>query len=379
MGGVPFRRIDDPQRLRRLLEAVLVLESDISLPRLLEHLTEAARTLVSARYGALGVLDPDGTGLSEFITVGMDDETRARIGPPPQGRGVLGLLVADPKPLRLADVTRHPDSFGFPPGHPPMRTFLGVPIRVRDTVFGNLYLTEKLDGEEFDEDDQDVVSSLAMAAGIAIDNARLHEEIAELRLWEDRDRIARSLHDEVIQRLFATALGLQGTARRANDAGTRERLAAAVDDLDDTIRRIRTTIFNLEADTREGAGLRARVVALTDEMAGVLGFDPEVTFAGTVDTLVTDDVAEELLPALREALSNVARHADATKVRVELSVEDGAAVLEVVDNGRGLGAGARPGGRGMGNMAARAERLGGSLQAEPGPDGGTRLVWQVPV
>ena len=375
---MPFRRIEDPEQLHRLFEAVLLLESDIGLPQLLEHVTQAACSLASARYGALGVLDAAGHGLTEFVTVGVDDETRQAIGAPPQGRGILGLLVLDPKTLRLADLRTHPDSFGFPPGHPSMRSFLGVPIRVRDRVFGNLYLTEKIGADEFSEDDEFLVSALAVAASIAIDNARLHDEVADVRLWEDRDRIARSLHDEVIQRLFATALSLQGTVRLAESPDVGGRIQSAVDELDDTIRRIRSTIFNLEAGQHESAGMRARVVALSTEMSHVLGFDPEVTFDGPIDSSVPDDVAEELLSTLREALSNVARHAEATNARVRLSVGD-SVVLEVRDNGRGLSAGVRSGGRGMGNMSARAERLGGVLTAEPAPGGGTRVVWQVPI
>jgi len=373
---VPFADIEDPARLRRLLQAVLLLESDLALPALLQHIVEEACALVDARYGALGVLDPQG-GLSEFLTVGIDEETRRRLGPNPEGHGVLGLLILDPRPLRLADVAQHPDSVGFPPGHPKMTSFLGVPIQARDRVFGNLYLTDKQTAPEFSEDDEQVLTALAVAAGVAIDNARLHSEVAELQLWEDRDRIARALHDEVIQRLFATALSLQGTVRLAEQAEVAKRVQGAVDDLDDTIRRIRTTIFNLEARPTDAGTPRAQLLALAVEMAEPLGFEPPVVFTGPVDSAVTDDLLTDLLPTLREALSNVARHAGASSAQVEVTVTDRVA-LRVTDDGAGLPA-SRRAGMGLANMVARAERRGGRFTAEAIPSGGTRVTWEVPL
>src|SRR3954462_7359047 len=167
---------------------------------MLDRIIRAAVDLVDARYGALGVLDETGTRLAQFITVGIDDEARARIGNVPEGHGILGLLIVEPTPIRLPDLREHPDSFGFPPNHPPMRSFLGVPIRVRDTVFGNLYLTDKRTAEVFSDVDEELVVGLAAAAGVAIENARLHSRLGELALVDDRERIARDLHDTVIQR-----------------------------------------------------------------------------------------------------------------------------------------------------------------------------------
>src|SRR5262249_10589029 len=149
-------------------------------------------------YGALGVLDESGTGLSDFITSGIDAATRARIGDPPRGHGILGLLIVEPHPLRLPDLREHPQSYGFPPGHPPMRSFLGVPIMVRGEVFGNLYLTDKRSQEVFTDVDEELVVALATAAGVAVENARLHARVRDLVLLEDRERIAMDLHDTVI-------------------------------------------------------------------------------------------------------------------------------------------------------------------------------------
>src|SRR5687768_2746109 len=200
-----------PQRLRQLLDAVLAIGADLDLAGMLRRIIDSAVDLVDAQYGALGVLDESRTRLSQFITAGIDDDARRAIGNLPEGHGILGLLIVDAKPLRLPDLTEHPDSYGFPPNHPPMRSFLGVPIRVRDEVFGNLYLTDKSTAEVFTDVDEELVIGLAAAAGVAIENARLLTRVNDLALSEDRERIARDLHDTVIQRLFATGMLLQST------------------------------------------------------------------------------------------------------------------------------------------------------------------------
>jgi signal transduction histidine kinase len=368
-----------PRSLRQLLDAVLSISSDLDLPDTLQRVVEVAAALVDARYGALGVLDQGGTRLSEFLTVGFDDETRARIGHLPEGHGILGLLIVDPRPLRLPDLGEHPDSYGFPPGHPPMRSFLGVPIRVRGTVFGNLYLTDKTTDEVFSDIDEELVVALAGAAAIAIENARLHDRLRDVAVIEDRERIARDLHDTVIQRLFATGLSLQGAARLADQPEVTSRIEGAVDDLDLTVRHIRTAIFDLEAIRPAAEGLRSRVIALAADAADVLGFDPRVVFDGPVDSTVPDAVVPELLASLREALANVARHARASRVDVEVRCDDDV-VLVVTDDGVGISEGAvGAGGHGLANMARRAARAGGSAAVEPGDDGGTVVVWRAPI
>ena len=367
-----------PRSLRQLLDAVMTVGSDLDLPIVLRHIVESAVALVDARYGALGVLDETGTSLSEFITVGLDEETRRRIGPLPKGHGILGLLIREPRPIRLPDLAEHPDSYGFPPHHPPMKSFLGVPVRVRDQVFGNLYLTDKTTAEVFTDIDEELVIGLAAAAGVAVENARLHLRVRELALLEDRERIARDLHDTVIQRLFATGLRLQGAARLAVLPEVEDRIIQAVDDLDLTVKHIRTAIFGLEASRRAiNAGLRQRVLSLASEAAGALGFEPHILFDGQLDT-VAEDRAVELLAVLREALTNVARHAGAHRVDVEVTA-DADLMLRVLDDGKGLGYERRPGGRGLANMEARAARLGGSVLVKAGPEGGTVVEWRVPL
>jgi signal transduction histidine kinase len=369
-----------PRRLRELLGAVLALGSDLDAPSMLRRIVEAAVGLVDARYGALGVLDDTGTSLAQFVTVGIDDATHELIGALPEGHGLLGVLIVEAKPLRLPDLREHPDSFGFPPHHPPMRSFLGVPIRVRDQVFGNLYLTDKVTAEAFTDVDEELVVGLAAAAGIAIENARLHTRIQEFALVDERERIARDLHDTVIQRLFATGLSLQRTARIVStDAdGAVTRIEAAVDDLDLTVKHIRSAIFELESSrVSSSGGLRDRVLGLGREAAGALGFEPRCFFEGPVDSAVADDVAGDLLATLREALSNVARHAGATRVDVEVVVT-GQVVLRVVDDGRGP-APDGPRGHGLDNMESRAARRGGRFDLRAGLPAGTIVEWLVPL
>ncbi len=534
-------------RMQTLLDAVVAIGSDLELEDLLRRIVQSAVDLVDAEYGALGVLGEEET-IRQFITVGMDEATIARIGHYPRGHGILGLLIREPHPLRLDDLGAHGESVGFPAGHPPMRTFLGAPVQVREKVFGNLYLTDKRGGVPFDADDEAVLRSLAAAAGVAIDNARLYEdsrqrerrlaaseditrallsgappeeilhsladtvremtgcdlvtlarpvgddkglvveatagveadrllglalppttlaakvygtgepvisdalsedpramggsgsqvalgpaffvpvgdrkgvrgvlqvanlpgrppftegavdmvltfadqaalalEIAEhrrdaehLALLGDRDRIARDLHDQVIQRLFAGALTLQAALGRIRDQPTAaERIQRVVDDLDDTIRIIRTTIFGLQhRDRQEGdGGLRARLLALTDEAAQNLGFPPALRMTGLLDTDVPAGHAEHLVAVLREALSNIARHAGATRVEVGAEASEGALRLTVADDGRGIDP-AVVRRSGLANLRSRAEELGGAFRVTRRDPAGTLLEWTAPL
>ena len=525
--------MDDSAR-RGLLEAVLAIASNLDLQGVLYRIAEAAATLADAEYAALGVISDDGQGLSQFLVVGVDDDMIKKIGSFPSGHGVLGELIRTPTPLRLHELAQHPASFGFPPHHPPMRTFLGVPVRVRDVVFGNLYLTEKRGGGDFDEEDEVVVQALAAAAGVAIQNARLYDEsqlrhrmleafgevstallsgtdpeevlalvvrrarevtgseltfaalpigddrllievadgedgdrlrgqlldvasggladviehgqaapfhddallpgssgvavplagpggaskgvlvvvgmrginldlalrtlsnfaaqasvaleLAERRreleryaVFEDRDRIARDLHDLVIQRLFATGMQLESATRlivERPDEATR-RVASAVDDLDATIKELRSTIYSLQAPSGQTSSLRARLLQVVDAGTEQLGFAPSLRMEGLLDTVVTPEVAEHLMAALRESLSNAARHSGATAVEVLISVQDDQLALEVTDNGVGLGKSDRR--SGLANLAARAEQLGGELDLSAAPGGGTSVRWRVPL
>lgn len=360
-----------------LLEAILSIGSDFDLEAVLRRIVSAATRLTKARYCALGVLDASGEKLVQFVTHGLTDEQEAMIGVRPKGRGVLGLLVSDPRPIRLADLTTHEMSVGFPPHHPPMRSFLGVPIRVRGVVFGNLYLTDKRAEAEFSERDERLLSSLAVAAGVAIDNARLHERLAELALFADRERIARDLHDTVIQRLFALGLSLQGLCGVVDPPSAAARIEAAVDELDLTIGDIRSTIFELEG--RSHAGAQAEINKAINEARDALGLLPSVSFAGPLDTATGTEAVDEAVSVLREALSNTARHARATRVEVVVTATPEELELCIKDDGIGFLASVSPGGHGLRNMAARADRLGGTLEVDSEPGEGTTVTWRVPL
>jgi two-component system, NarL family, sensor histidine kinase DevS len=530
-------------RTHGLLDAVLAVGTGLDLQTVLHRIVEAAVQLVDARYGALGVID-DVRLLSQFLTVGIDEATAAEIGPLPRGGGILGLLIDDPRPLRLHDLGEHPAAFGFPAHHPPMRSFLGVPIRVREEVFGNLYLTEKVGGADFDDEDERVVLALATAAGVAIENARLYDDVRhrerwlqasaevttallsgaetedvlhlvaarardlaeadfaaivlplgdslvievangdgaervtgkridpqasligdafrggatvaiddihqsphwpnnsealddfgpviivplvgggarygvlwvgnliggrrfrdtqqamleafadqaalglelarqrreteQLSLFRDRDRIARDLHDTVIQRLFATGMQLESSMRYMTAPEASERVQGAVSDLDKTIKEIRSTIYSLQrSDRSRSSSLRARIVELIEELTPALGFTPTLRLEGLVDTRVSNDVGENLLPVLREALSNTARHAMAHRADVSVVVDDDSVTLTVTDDGVGLSADGRR--SGLANLEARASALNGTFTANRAPEGGTELSWRVPL
>ena len=372
----PFDQIDDPVKLRRLVQAILILDAELHLPVVLRRIIEEACDLVDAQYGALGVLSEDGQTLDQFLTVGLDNEAEHAIGPRPTGRGVLGTLIADDKPLRLANLSDSPDSYGTPQLHPEMTSFLGVPVRVHGEVYGNLYLTNKQNAKEFSADDEELVLALAMAAGIAIENARLHGLVRDHALTEDRDRIARDLHDQVIQRLFAIGLSLQGTARLVERPEAVMRIAEAIDRLDETIRQLRKAIFDIEL-TINKEGLHPKVLDLVHELRPVLNLLPQVSIIGPVDHAVSGQLAEEVLAVLREALTNVGKHAKATRVVITITAGDELRLV-VADDGTGA-AEERSGGLGLRNMRLRAERIGGGMEIGTSREGGTRLTWHVPL
>ena len=376
---MPYARVNDPKKLRRLLSAVLLITNDVELPHLLKTLIAEACSLVDARYGALGVLNEARTDLEQFLTVGLDEAEERAIGARPTGRGVLGLLITDPMPLRLDRLSQHPQSYGFPPYHPPMTSFLGVPLRVRDVVFGNLYLTDKIGAEGFSDEDEALAEALALATGIAIQNHRLYERVRALSVLDDRDRIARDLHDRVIQRIYAVGMSLSGAARLDDLPGVHERVEHAIDDLDATITEIRSTIFEL-GETLLPDGLRHAVVQLADELTPTVGTRPEVRFVGPVDNAVPPQIADHILAVIREALTNAAKHAQASRCSVEISVTDDVVLVAVIDNGRGIEIDpAGSVGHGLMNLRNRAEKLGGTFEILSVDGAGTRLSWSAPL
>jgi signal transduction histidine kinase len=359
-------------RLQQLLDAMLSIGSDLSLPAVLQRIIGSACKLVDARYGALGVVDDHGQ-LTDLATSGIDESTHDAVGRLPEFTGILGVLLRDPKPVRLRDVGEHPLAQGFPPGHPEMSSFLGVPIRGKEAI-GSLYLADKQSGDQFSEEDERLAVTLAAASGVAIDNARLQASLEHVAVLQDRERIARELHDKVIQRLFAAGMTLQTTLPIARSE-VASHITQAVEEIDETIRDIRRTIFALETRTRRG--VRVDIFAHVDAAREVLGFTPELRLEGPIDTAVPETTADHLLATLFEALSNVAQHAGASKV--DVAVEAGEELrLEVADDGAGLPDRIEPG-QGLRNMERRALELGGDASVRPGKGAGTVVEWRVPL
>jgi signal transduction histidine kinase len=357
-----------------LLDAMLSFGSEQSLPTILQRIIESTCNLVEARYGALGVLGDEGH-LSELVTVGLDDSAKDAIVGLPEGHGVLGMLITDPSPLRLQDVQAHPESVGFPTNHPTMQTFLGVPVRGQDAV-GNLYVAEKAGAVEFTDEDQQVAEAFAAAAGVAVDNARMRARLGAIALLEDRERIARDLHDKVIQRMFAAGMSLQTALPLTERSEVASRIAQTIEDLDETIREIRYTIFALERPTHRG--VRVEIFAAADGAREALGYSPDLKLDGPIDVVVSEDLAEHLLATLQEALTNAAKHARASKVDVVVKAGSNL-FLRVEDDGLGL-PDSVDGKSGLANMEQRAGALGGTFSARRAKRrGGTIIEWQVPL
>jgi signal transduction histidine kinase len=388
LGAVPSRAEGAPgtvwavapkEKARRdvLIQAGMVLVSELSLPSILQKIVDLACQVADARYGGLGVLGEDGL-IADFITHGVTEEERRAIGHLPVGKGILGVLIHEAHPLRLPRIQSDPRSVGFPPNHPPMTSFLGVPLRVRDHVYGNLYLTEKVGGAEFTREDEEAVVTLAAQAGVAIENARIREELERLAVLEDRERIAKDLHDGVVQALFAVGMSLQAGASRAEDpAAVRTRLQEAVEAIDGVIRDLRNYIFGLgpaaAADRELDRALR--------ELAGEFRRGTDVAIAVDVDRSAAETMASrgsDVVQAAREALSNAIRHAQPHTVSLQLRRDAGGIALEVEDDGVGFDPGAVAAGRGLGNLRARAAALGGELEIESDPGGGTTVRIVVP-
>jgi signal transduction histidine kinase len=368
-----------PKQLRRLLNAIATVGSDLDLDVILRRVVEAAVEMVDASYGALGVLNPERTHLSDFITVGIDRAGAAAIGELPKGHGILGVLIHEPRPLRLPDLREHPDSFGFPPDHPSMTSFLGVPVYVGGQAYGNLYLTDKAHDEVFTDVDEEMAIALAAAAGTAIEKAWLHARVRELDVLADRERIARDLHDTVIQRLFATGLSLQSAVRLAAPLpDVVDRIQQAVDELDEVVRQIRSSIFELHAAEVAPMGLRRQLLAVGDDLSDALGFSPTFRFDGPIEAAVSRELADHVLAVVREALSNVARHAESSGAAVLVEADPDRVTVIVEDEGVGPGP-TRAGGYGLENLTSRAEELGGGFSLAPGPSRGTRMCWWAPI
>lgn len=363
-----------------LHEATLAIAELDDLHKLLQRIVDAARELVGVRYAALGVPNNDGY-LDVFVHNGMDPEQVAAIPHFPKGLGLLGAIIREREPIRLTRISEDYRSVGFPPGHPPMDTFLGVPVMAGDEMLGNLYLTEKVDGTEFSAADQEVVEFLAAHAAVAIQNARLYEQVSRLAIIEERTRIGMDLHDGIIQSIYAVGLTLEA-ARLALPTDPEEAdalMKQVIEGLNDTIRDIRNFILDLRphrfrGDLEEGLG---RLVREFQANAMI----PVKLEASTGDMVtIPTGVARALFLTTQEALANIARHAHASQVVIQFARQDGRIEMTIEDDGQGFDLAARnySVGHGLSNMRARAEDLGGKfiLHSEPGE--GTRVHLVLP-
>jgi signal transduction histidine kinase len=363
--------------------ATRAIAGELDLDRVLQLIVDSVRELIGSRYAALGILDPGGSRIERFITSGISTEERALIGPPPSGHGLLGTIIRDGIPLRIPDIAAHPDTYGFPPNHPPMHSLLGVPVRIAGVTIGNFYLTEKAQGQAFSEEDQELVEMFAVHAGIAIQNARLHQRVQDLAVVDERLRISRDLHDGIIQSLYAVGLTLEDVPElmAKDSAEAADRVDRAIDRLHMTIGDIRTFITALGTGPESGVAARLRdvVAEIAREPSLTVGLD--LDGAAGLDSRLSPQAAHELLQIAREALSNAVRHSGAERAEVSLAAKPDELVLTIADDGRGFDPASRraAGHFGLANLHDRAASVGGELDVDSSPGKGTRIIVRLPL
>lgn len=371
------------RQLTALDQAVRGISGVLDLDRVLQLIVDRVRDLVGAQYAALGIVDGEGR-IERFITGGISAEERARIGDLPHGRGLLGLIIRENRTYRIPDIATHPQRYGFPPHHPEMHSFLGMPITNRGIPVGRLYLTNKLDAAEFSADDQTLVEMFALHAGIAIENARLHDQVRRLAIVDERDRISRDLHDSVIQAIYAQTLALDDVPDLVDEDPdeARRRVDEAIDALNAVVRDIRNFIFGLRPVLLESGDIAEGLQHLATELRRSSAVEVSLHLDADADAthgLPIERVAE-LLAIVREALSNVARHAEATRADLRFASDDGELRLEITDDGRGFDPTRRDerGHHGLANMRARSTALGGRFEVTSMPGRGTRIIVTIP-
>ena len=353
----------------------------VSVDEVLQVIVDQVRPVVGARYAAVGIVDQDGR-IERFITSGIDAETRTRIGALPEGRGLLGLIIRENRSFRIPDIGADPRGSGFPPNHPPMTSFLGVPITVKGVSLGRLYLTDKIGAAEFSEDDQALVETFALHAGIAMENARLHEQLQRLAVVDERDRISKDLHDGIIQNMYAVSLSLEDVPELMTDdpEDAAERVEWAIDSIHLAIQDIRNFIFGLRPELLEGTSLVGGLAALVEEWRHNTMTDLELRVPDVLTGLPVETIGQ-LLAVVNESLSNVVRHSHASRASVEL-VADGAAGwrITVEDNGVGFdpARAVKLGHQGLANTRERAAQVGCTVAIDSRPGAGARVVIHVP-
>jgi signal transduction histidine kinase len=360
-----------------LSDAIGAVAGVLAVEGVLQLIVDRVRALVGSRYAALGILADDRRHIERFITSGITNEQRRLVGAPPQGHGLLGLIITEGRSLRIPEIAAHPASYGFPPNHPPMRSLLGVPIRLKNRTIGNLYLTDKLAAEDFSEDDQRLVELFALHAGIAMENARLHEAVQHLAVVDERERIGKDLHDGIIQTLYAISLSLEDVPdlMDGSRADASARVDRAIDTLNGAIADLRQFVVGLRPEQVDTTDLTALLAGLSDQVRQSHAIEVELDLSRERIAL-TAHARGELLQIAREALSNITRHAHASTARVSLRHEGDDLRLEISDDGAGFDpAMAAPGGHhGLANMRDRAAALGGTLHVASSGTGTTIIV-----
>jgi signal transduction histidine kinase len=365
--------------LRAMNDAVLAIAAEATIEPMLQRLAHSARELVGAKYAAIGV--PDGEGaFAQFITSGMSDELIAAMGPLPRTHGLLGAMLTSPVPYRSTDIRRDPRFRGWwPAAHPQMRSFLGVPIVANSGIVGALYLTDKVGAEEFDDADQQLIEMLSVHAALAIEKTRLYERSRELSIVEERNRLARELHDSVTQKLFGVTLTAESAAtvieRDPDEA--RQQLQRVQQLAREAMEELRSLIFELRPPEVETEGLATALRKHVDVLQRV--HDVEINV--DCDTAPSDTGDPEILRVAQEALQNALRHAQAEHVDVRLTADNGYLRLAVADDGAGFDP-ADPSLRaqhlGLTSMEERARALGGRLTIASKPGDGTTVTLVVP-
>jgi signal transduction histidine kinase len=375
--------VDANDRRRALVEAGIAITSELSLDAVLQTLIRIAAELTGARYSALGVIDRTGRELERFVTHGLDEPARTAIGDLPRGRGILGVLIEDARPLRLDDLTRDPRAVGFPPNHPPMHSFLGVPVMTRGVAFGNLYLAEKQPVGSFTEEDEEIVRLLAAQAAVAIENAGSVQRDAlrrAVRAQEaERMRLARELHDETGQALTSILLGLSAVERAESAEAARAAAGELRELVVETLQAVRRLAVELRPSALDDFGLEPalRRLGQTVREGGELNVQVEARLG---EGRLPADVETALYRIVQEALTNVVKHADAAHVSIVLTRKQGSVMVMIEDDGRGFDpATISRDGLGLLGMRERVQLLDGELEIETSPGSGTTLVLELPL
>jgi signal transduction histidine kinase len=369
------------QQLEALDAAVRGIAAVQSIDVVLQLIVDRVRELVGAQYAALGIVDPFGS-IEQFITSGVSPEQRERIGALPRGFGLLGLIIREDRSFLIDDIATDPRRYGFPANHPEMHAFLGTPVRSEGSTIGRLYLTNKQSAATFSEDDLRLVEMFALHAGIAMENARLHDEVQRLAVVDERQRISQDLHDSIIQSLYAISLSLEDVPELATEdpAEAGSRVDRAVDRIHATIRDIRNFILGLQPELLESADLVSGIRSMVAEFQANTLVDVELDLDGDVSD-IPDNHAVALFAMIREALSNVAKHSKASRATIELRRENGVVRLTIGDNGAGFDPRQSVGieHRGLANLRSRAQATGGALHVVSAPGEGTQIVAEIPL